>query len=246
MPTWACRPPLSCISVRPVEGRLAVAAGLLGLTLAACGQGIPAASAGTGALAVGSPAIDFKAGTLDGTTVRLSAMHGRAVLVNFWATWCAACRSEMAAIQQAWDRYHPRGFEVVAIDYRESDRDAMRRFLQAAGVHYGSALDPDGVIAQAYGVSLGLPVSVFVDRAGRVALIQTGPMTPDFIDQNVAALLIGAPATSAGAGVPNLDPESPVLGVSVGAAARAYPLLALLGPEVVNDEVGGEPLVVSF
>ena len=232
-----------------MERRLAIAASLLGITLAACGQGTPAASAGPGVLAVGSPAIDFRAGTLDGATVRLSALRGRAVLINFWATWCAACRAEMPAIQRAWDRYHAGGLEVVAIDYRETDRDSMRRFLTAAGVRYGSALDPDGVIAQAYGVSLGLPVSVFVDRGGRVAVIQTGPMAPDFIEQNVTALLASAPNSSTQAADPNLtglDAESAVLGVSVGGAARAYPLLALLGPEVVNDELGGEPLVVTF
>ena len=169
--------------------RLTIAASLLGLALAACGQGTPAASAGPGVLAVGSPAIDFKAATLDGTTVNLSALRGHPVLINFWATWCAACRAEMPAIQRAWDRYHTAGLEVVAIDYRETDRDATRRFLAAAGVRYGSALDPDGVIAQAYGVSLGLSVSVFVDRGGRVAVIQTGPMAPEFIDQSVTALL---------------------------------------------------------
>jgi peroxiredoxin len=172
-----------------MERRLAIAAGLVGLVLAACGQGTPAASAGPGVLAVGSPAIEFRASTLDAGTVRLSALRGHPMLINFWATWCAACRSEMPAIQRAWDQYHARGFEVVAIDYRETDPDAMRRFLQSAGVRYGSALDPDGVIAQAYGVSFGLPVSVFVDRNARVAVIQTGPMAPDFIDQNVTALL---------------------------------------------------------
>lgn len=229
-----------------MEHRLAVAASLVGLTLAACGQGIPAASVGPGALAVGSPAIDFKAGTLDGTTVQLSALRGHAVLINFWATWCAACRSEMPAIQQVWDREHARGFDVVAVDYRESDREAMRRFLRAAGVRYGSAIDPDGIIAQAYGVSLGLPVSVFVDRGGRVAIIQTGIMAPDFIEQTVAALLAGASITSNPVAGSDVAGESPVLGVSVGAAARAYPLLALLGPEVVNDELGGAPLVVTF
>ncbi len=169
--------------------RLAVATSLIGLTLAACGPGTSVTTAGPGLLAVGSPAIDFRAETLDGGTVRLSALRGHPVLINFWATWCAACRSEMPAIQHAWDQYHARGFEVVAIDYRETDRDAMRRFLQSAGVRYGSALDPDGVIAQAYGVSLGLPVSVFVDRNARVAVIQTGPMAPDFIGQNVTALI---------------------------------------------------------
>ena len=226
--------------------RLGVATGLLALLVAACGQDIPAASAGPGVLAVGSPAIDFRAARLDGATVQLGALHGHVVLINFWATWCAACRSEMPAIQQVWDREHVRGFEVVAIDYRESDRDGMRRFLRSAGVRYGSALDPDGVIAQAYGVSLGLPVSVFVDRGGRVALIQTGPMAPDFIDQTVAPLLAGAAITSNPVAGGAVEAESPVLGVSVGAEARAYPLLALLGPEVVNDAVGGAPLVVTF
>jgi len=226
--------------------RLAVAASLIGLALSACGQGTPAASVGPGVLAVGSPAIDFRAGTLDGGAVRLSAFRGHAVLINFWATWCPACRSEMPAIQQVWERERVRGFDVVAIDYRETDRDAMRRFLQAAGVRYGSALDSNGVIAQAYGVSLGLPVSIFVDRGGRVAVIQTGAMAPDFIEQNVTVLLAGGSITSNSVAGGPVEADSPVLGVSIDGAARAYPLLALLGPEVVNDEVGGEPLVVTF
>ncbi len=167
---------------------LAVITGLLGVTLTTCGQAL-APSVGSGTLAVGAPGIDFTASTLDGTTVRLSGLRGHPVLINFWATWCAACRSEMPAIQRTWDQYHRRGLEVLAVDFREADRDAIRRFLEAAGVRYGSALDPDGTIAQAYGVTFGLPVSVFVDRSGRVALIQTGPMTPDFINQTVTGLL---------------------------------------------------------
>jgi len=79
-----------------------------------------------------------------------------------------------------------------------------------------------------------------------VALIQTGPMAPDFIDQTVAALLAGASITSNPVAGGAVAAESPVLGASVGAAARAYPLLALLGPEVVNDELGGAPIVVTF
>ncbi len=168
---------------------LAVVTGLLGVALAACGQNAPAASVGTGTLAVGSPAVDLTATTLDGATVRLSGLRGHPVLINFWATWCAACRAEMPAIQRTWDQDHARGFEVLAVNFRETDLEAMRRFLQAAGVRYGSVLDPDGRIAQAYGVTFGLPVSVFVDRSGRVAVIQTGPMAPDFIDQTVTALL---------------------------------------------------------
>jgi len=61
----------------------------------------------------------------------------------------------------------------------------------------------------------------------------------------VATALI-APRQPASRPAPGLDPDSPVLGVSVNGVARAYPLLALLGPEVVNDEVGGEPIVITF
>lgn len=61
----------------------------------------------------------------------------------------------------------------------------------------------------------------------------------------VATALI-APQQPASQPPPGLDPDSPVLGVFVNGVARAYPLLALLGPELVNDELGGEPIVVTF
>jgi hypothetical protein len=61
----------------------------------------------------------------------------------------------------------------------------------------------------------------------------------------VATALI-APRQPASYPAPGLDPDSPVLGVSVNGVARAYPLLALFGPEVVNDELGAEPIVATF
>lgn len=61
----------------------------------------------------------------------------------------------------------------------------------------------------------------------------------------VATALI-KPGQTANSPAPGLDPETPVLGVSSNGVARAYPLLALLGPEVVNDELGGQPIVVTF
>jgi len=142
---------------------------------------------------VGSPAPDFTTGTLDGKAVHLSDLKGKAVLLNFWATWCAACRSEMPAIQKALDGSRERGFEVIGINFRESNQAAMRRFLEGAGVRYGSALDPDGKIADAYNVTAGLPVSIFIDRQGAIALIQVGLMSEDFINQQVAGLLSPVP-----------------------------------------------------
>jgi len=125
---------------------------------------------------VGHSAPDFTTPTLSGGTLRLSSLRGNVVLINFWATWCTACQDEMPAIEQVWDRYRGRGLEVIAVDFREGNKAAMQRFLKQVGAKFTAALDPDGKIADAYGVTFGLPTSVFVDRDGMVRVIHLGQM----------------------------------------------------------------------
>ena len=144
---------------------------------------------GAGHAEVGRAAPDFTTPALNSGTVRLSSLRGKVVLINFWATWCTACQAEMPAIEQVWDRYRGRGLDVIAVDFRESNKAAMRRFLSQVGAKFTAALDPDGKIADAYGVTFGLPTSVFVDRTGTVRVIHLGQMAPDFIDQQALALL---------------------------------------------------------
>jgi peroxiredoxin len=142
-----------------------------------------------GPATVGSPAPDFTTATLGGKTVRLSQLHGQVVLINFWATWCTACREEMPAIRRAWEQYRAKGITVLEVNYRETDGSAMRQFLKEVGVPFDTALDPDGKIAGAYGVSIGLPVSVFIDRSGKVAFIQVGQMSNPPLDDKVRSIL---------------------------------------------------------
>jgi cytochrome c biogenesis protein CcmG, thiol:disulfide interchange protein DsbE len=142
-----------------------------------------------GPAAVGRLAPDFVTPTLDGPSVRLSQFRGRPVLVNFWATWCTACRAEMPAIQRVWERHRAQGFQVLEVDYQELNQAAMRSFLRDVGAHFGSALDPDGKIAAAYGVTIGLPHSFFIDRHGIIRVIHLGEMPPDYIEQQVLELL---------------------------------------------------------
>jgi cytochrome c biogenesis protein CcmG/thiol:disulfide interchange protein DsbE len=143
----------------------------------------------TGKLSIGATAPDFRTEGLNGDVVQLSHFRGRPVLINFWATWCTACRTEMPAIEQAWERYRSRGFEVIAVDYQESDRTAMGAFLSSLGVRFIAALDTQGKIAAAYNVTVGLPTSIFVGRDGIARTLHLGQMTPSFIDQQIESLL---------------------------------------------------------
>jgi peroxiredoxin len=143
----------------------------------------------TGKLAIGAPAPDFTTEGLGSDTVRLSQFRGHPVLINFWATWCTACRTEMPAIEQAWERYRGRGFQVIAVDYQESNTTAMRNFLSTLGVRFIAALDTQGKIAAAYNVTVGLPTSIFVGRDGVARTLHLGQMSATFLDQQVQAVL---------------------------------------------------------
>ncbi|MPZ49036.1 MAG: redoxin family protein [Dehalococcoidia bacterium] len=117
-------------------------------------------------LTEGDLAPDFELPSPDGEALRLSELRGRPVLINFWATWCASCLSEMpeiAALQQEKGE----AFHVLAINAGESRADALEfiDFLDTPAFRFG--LDQSLLISDAYNV-YGLPMSVFIDADGVV------------------------------------------------------------------------------
>jgi len=132
---------------------------------------------------------DFTSQTLDGVPVRLSQYRGRPVLIDFWATWCTACQDEMPEIQRAADRYRGAGLVALAVNDQQMNTAAMRAFLRRLGVRIPAVYDPDGRIADAYGVTIGLPVSIFVDRSGKVSFIQVGQMSETVLDERLHLVL---------------------------------------------------------
>ena len=142
-----------------------------------------------GPATVGSPAPDFSTQTLDGATVSLSQLHGKPVLLNFWATWCTACEVEMPEIQRSSEGYGSQGLTVLAVNYHQTNTAEMRTFLKKLGARFPAVYDPDGRIATAYGVAIGLPVSVFIGRSGKVAFIQVGQMSNALLDDKVRSIL---------------------------------------------------------
>ena len=116
---------------------------------------------------------DFLLETLGGGTLRLSDLQGKAVLINFWATWCQPCRSEVPHLVAAYDRYRQQGLEIVAVNLQE-DEGTVAGFVQEFGMQFPVVIDRSGDVADKYRV-LGIPTSFFIDRSGVVRSIYTGP-----------------------------------------------------------------------
>jgi len=116
---------------------------------------------------------DFLLETLDGGTLRLSDLQGKAVLVNFWATWCQPCRSELPHLVAAYDRYRQEGLEIVAVNLQE-DEDTIAGFVEEFGMQFPVVIDRSGDVSDEYRV-IGIPTSYFIDRSGVVRSIYTGP-----------------------------------------------------------------------
>jgi peroxiredoxin len=137
----------------------------------------------------GALAPDFEASDLEGRRFRLSDYRGKAVLINFWASWCTSCAAEMPAIQESLDEHREHGFAVIAVNLGDRP-EAARRYLERRGVSFDVALDPELAIAREYGVT-GLPVSYFVDRAGVIREVWFGEMRPATIENFTHEILGG-------------------------------------------------------
>ncbi|GIV96683.1 MAG: hypothetical protein KatS3mg057_1340 [Herpetosiphonaceae bacterium] len=148
---------------------------------------VAAPAAAVAAPEVGAPAPDFALQTPDGETIRLSDLRGQAVLINFWATWCGPCRSEMPAIQGIYDQQRERGFTVIAVNMRE-DPDRVHAFIQDLGLSFPVALDLEGAVARSYRV-VNIPASFFIDRHGVVRARYLGPMSRAVMEASLDGLL---------------------------------------------------------
>jgi len=103
-----------------------------------------------------------------GKTWRPADLRGRAVLLNFWASWCEPCRAEMPTLQQVADFYGPEKLLVLAINFKEPAARALQ-FAKTTGVSLPVLLDQDGKAAKDWGVKV-FPTTLMIDSAGRPRL----------------------------------------------------------------------------
>ena len=153
-----------------------------------------AQSGGVGALR-GAPAPDFTLKTLDGKTLKLSDLRGKAVLLNFWATWCAPCKIETPWIVDLQNQYGPQGLQVVGVSMDdESDTDDVKKFASEMRMNYPILRGTEDV-GNSYGGLEFLPTTYFVGRDGNVTGRVLGLKGRGDMEDNVKKALATKAAT---------------------------------------------------
>ena len=104
--------------------------------------------------------------TLDGATFDLGKLHGKVVMVNYWATWCAPCRKEMPKLDAFYRKYHSQGLEMVGISV-DFERDLEKARKTARGVTYPIAL-AKAISENGFGTPKGVPITWIIDADGKV------------------------------------------------------------------------------
>jgi peroxiredoxin len=135
----------------------------------------------------GSLAPDLTLTALDGSSVSLNNLRGKAVFINFWNTACRYCQYEMPNIQKMHETYADEGLVVLGVNVGDSLADA-EGYARRLKINFTILLDSDETISRSYLVN-GYPTSYFIDREGVVKSIYIGEMTREEMEKQVKSVL---------------------------------------------------------
>lgn len=135
----------------------------------------------------GAQAWEFTLRDLSGKVWTLGDLRGHKVLINFWASWCIPCRSEIPLLGEVYNEFHNQGFEIVAVNLRE-DPTRVAQFARDADMQFPVLLDATGEVATAYFVR-GIPTSIFLDEEGIVRAVYVGTLTDETLRGYMADLM---------------------------------------------------------
>ena len=136
---------------------------------------------------IGEFAPDFELDSTAGGKVKLSNFKGKAVILNFWATWCPPCKEEMPLFENAY-RSESDKVVVIGVNLQESEEN-VRDFIKKFGISFPTLLDPNSEVKELYNV-FTQPVTYFIDKEGKIIDKKFGPLTDKEISEKVDKLII--------------------------------------------------------
>jgi len=150
-------------------------------------------------LTLSSPAPDFSLESLDGKTTRLSDYRGKAVLLNFWATWCGPCKIEMPWFVEFQNQYAPQGLQIVGVAMDDASKEDIGKFAKDMGVNYPILIGKEAVGDQ-YGGVPALPETFLIGRDGKIVDKIIGLRGKAEIEDSIKKALDTKAATSRASG----------------------------------------------
>lgn len=127
------------------------------------------------------PAPDFSLQDINGNTVNLADFRGKAILLNFWATWCEACKEEMPSMQRLYETLSGQGVEVVAISIDRRNFDRIKEFAAQYKLTFPILWDPDQKVRKHYYI-MGLPTTYLIGPEGKLRGFASGARAWDSPD----------------------------------------------------------------
>ncbi len=141
-----------------------------------------------GADVAGSVAPEFTLQSLDGKTIHLSDYRGKAVLLNFWATWCEPCKIEMPWFVELQNKYESAGLQIVGVAMDDAAPPDIEKFAKQMGVNYPVLIGKEAVGEQYGGIPF-LPTSFYIGRDGKIVSKVFGLKGKGEIEDNIKSAL---------------------------------------------------------
>jgi len=134
----------------------------------------------------GKHAADFSLKSIDGKAYNLQSLHGKVVLLDFWATWCVPCRNDLPVLEKLHQEFKSKGLVLLGFDVGEP-RDVVSKFLATAKLTYPIVLTAGTEVPASYSVS-AYPTVVLIDQEGKIVLYHIGSGGESALRENLAKL----------------------------------------------------------